>query len=67
MCEDTSVTGTPASRIALAVPPVERSVAPTSTNPFANSTTPVLSDTLINAWFNPSMAPSFCKIDADRG
>ncbi|MYA29017.1 MAG: LapA family protein [Nitrospira sp. SB0666_bin_27] len=34
-------------------------VAPSSTRPLANSTTPVLSDTLINAWFNlPIVRPS---------
>src|SRR5437764_15371705 len=40
-----SVTGTPASASALAVPPVERSLMPRAARPRASATMPVLSDT----------------------
>src|SRR5215472_8818826 len=43
----TSLTGTPASRIILAIPPVETISAPRPLRPRANSTTPVLSVTLM--------------------
>jgi len=46
---ETSMTGTPPSRSALAVPPVERISTPASESPFANSTTPDLSETEISA------------------
>ena len=46
---DTSVTGIPASLIAFAVPPVDNNFMPSSCKPRANSTIPVLSDTLNNA------------------
>src|SRR5438876_2224971 len=40
-----SVTGTPASASALAVPPVERSLMPRAARPWASATMPILSDT----------------------
>ena len=46
---ETSVTSRPASRIALAVPPVESSSTPSSVRPRAKSTTPVLSETEMSA------------------
>ena len=48
---DTPVTGTPAASRALAVPPVDSTSKPRATSSLANSTAPVLSDTLINARF----------------
>jgi len=45
----TSVTGSPASCRARAVPPVESSVQPRSSSARASSTTPVLSETLSSA------------------
>src|SRR5688572_2009190 len=41
----------PASRSAFAVPPVDKISAPRAVRPWAISTTPVLSETLINARF----------------
>ncbi len=45
----TSVTSRPASRIAAAVPPVDRIWTPSSRSPRAKSTIPVLSETEISA------------------
>jgi hypothetical protein len=45
----TSITFTPASRIAFAVPPVERISTPAAARPFARSTMPVLSETEMSA------------------
>src|SRR3954451_14558500 len=46
---ETSVTSRPASRSAVAVPPVERTSTPSAASPFAKSATPVLSETEISA------------------
>ena len=45
MYSETSITFTPASLIALAVPPVERISTPYDSRNFARSTSPVLSET----------------------
>src|SRR5215213_10775512 len=46
---ETSVTSRPASRSAVAVPPVERTSTPSAARPLAKSATPVLSETEISA------------------
>src|SRR6476646_11247879 len=46
---ETSVPSSPASRSAVAVPPVERISTPSAVSPLAKSTTPVLSETEISA------------------
>src|SRR6476646_6865326 len=46
---ETSVTSTPASRSAVAVPPVERISTPSAASPLAKAATPVLSETEISA------------------
>src|SRR5215218_11344236 len=46
---ETSVTSIPASRSAVAVPPVERISTPSAASPLAKSATPVLSETEIRA------------------
>ena len=46
----TSVTGRPASCSSLAVPPVDSRLKPSATSAAANSATPVLSETEINAF-----------------
>ena len=49
VCSDTSFTGTPASRSALAEPPVDRISTPLAASACANGTRPVLSETEISA------------------
>ena len=48
---ETDITGIPAAFNCCIVPPVEISSTPSSCNPCANSTIPVLSETLNNARF----------------
>ena len=49
VCSETSTTGTPAARIALAEPPVDRISTPFSARNRASASSPVLSDTEISA------------------
>src|SRR5207249_9349579 len=58
-----SVTARLASRRIFAVPPVERISAPRAASPRARSTTPVLSETLINARFSPAIRVPPMTID----
>lgn len=51
MCSETSVTFKPASRRALAVPPVDSRSTPRAARADANGTKPVLSDTERSAVF----------------
>src|SRR5215218_4344192 len=56
----TSTTGSPASAIAVAVPPLETSSQPRSTRPWARSTTPVLS-------YTDTRARTFRSFGGSRG
>src|SRR5687767_1927460 len=61
VCDATSVTRTPSFSSSLAVPPVERSCTPSAPSPRANSTTPVLSETLISA--RPTFIALLSRLD----